>query len=510
MTERRDRPGLVAAVLLALAALVVGAAAAVEVAAEPAAGVAAEPVPVDPPGQGVLHCPVTAGEEESTALTVTPASDEATEVTVLRYGGGAPSRDEPVSVEPGAAHVVTLDGEAAREPVGVAWEGGPAVATWVVADAAGAPCEPVALPVWHIPGFDTTANNDATLHLFNPFAIDAVVRVTFGTPTGEIALVLTDNVLVPARSAITLDVNEYEPEQPELSVNVEVLTGRVVAQGELDMEPTEHQPGPAGRTLLAGVGAPATDWGFGAARDTDADASWLVLHNPEDRDAAVEVRVAQPADDSDILGREHMVPAGGTTRVDLAGASEAAEFGVLVVSRNGVPVVATRFMHADRPGGEDVAASIGTAPDTRWALAGARTAEREAVLTLSNLASETTTVAVDAGAGTPEHWGELEVVGNGRVRLDLEDVGNQAALPVRLRAEAPVVADLRVLRNDEPFAIWTAAPVAAATWDGPGARPPVRWDATLSTTPVLPALDADAVPAPEELRGARDEPVAGP
>lgn len=479
-------PGRIPAVLLlGLVVLLVGGAAAVEVLAGPPARVAA-PVPVDPPSRGVLYCPATAREGETARLSVVPAVDAPTEVTVLRYEGGPPVEDDPVALEPGEVHTLDLEGEAAQQPLAVAWDGGPAVATWLVEDRAGAPCEPVALPTSHVAGFDTTGQNDSTLHLFNPFAVDAVVRVTFGTPEGRVALVLTDNVLVPARSSTRMDLNEFEPEQPDLAATVEVLTGRVVTQGELRLRPTEVQPGPTGRVLLPAVGGPEETLAVGSSAVGDRDRSWLALYNPGDRDAAVEVQVSDPDPDSETLPQEHVVPAGGAHRIDLEGVSEAGAFGLVVTSVNEVPVTAARLTHAVRDGGEDVAATLATPPDRTHALAGARTDGRSASLSLFNPDTEALAVTVDAGAGTPASWGALEVAPNGHLSLDLSKVGSSRAMPLRVEAERPVAVDLRTLRSGDAATLWTSAAVPSRSWEGPASRPPARLDPRLSTTPFVP------------------------
>lgn len=473
--------------MVVLALALVGAAAAVEVLAQPAAPREVEPVPIDPPSRGILHCPVTADEDEQAVLAVAAASEETSRVTVLRYEGGTPARDEPVDVSAGDEHVVTLDGEAAQQPVGVIWEGGPAVATWRVeaGETAGAPCEATAQPVWHVTGFTTTAQNTSTLHLFNPFAGDAVVRVTFGTPTGREALVLTDNVLVPARSSIQMELNEFEPEQPDLAAIVEVLTGRVVAQGELRMRPTANQPGPSGRTLLPAVDEPQLEWGFAYARWADNDSSWLSVFNPADREAAVEVRVSDPLPDGAALLREVSVPAGGVVRIDLDETSATPDFGVMVTSVNEVAVVVARTTHARRGAVEDIAASVGTVPGETWAVAGGRAADRLGSVSLYNAGGEPALVRVDAGEATSGEWQAVEVGPNARAALDLDDAGaDRTSVPLRIEADGAIVVDLRVLTPGERLGLWTAAAVPSTGWEGPGVRPPVRRDGTLITRPV--------------------------
>jgi hypothetical protein len=243
------------------------------------------------------------------------------------------------------------------------------------------------------------------------------------------------------------------------------------------------------------VAAPALEWAFGAARVSDDDASWLVVYNPSERDAAVEVQVSDPLPGGEVQDREYTVPAGATSRIDLTEASEAEAFAVVVSSVNRVPVVATRVTHAERDDGEDVAASVGAEPAGDWAVAGARTADRRASLSLANPGGEPVTARVDAGASTPGGWATIELAPNGQVELPLGDVGEERAVPLRVHAEGAVVADLRVVTPGEDLGLWTAALVPSTAWEGPGSRPAVRRDPTLSTTPMIPAVDDDPGPA---------------
>ena len=211
----------------------------------------------------------------------------------------------------------------------------------------------------------------------------------------------------------------------------------------------------------------------------------------------LEVQVSDPLPGGEVQDREYTVPAGATSRIDLAEASEADAFAAVVTSVNGVPVVATRFTHAERENGEDVAASVGTDARMEWAVAGARTADRRASLSLANPGGEPVTARIDAGADTPEEWAAIDLAPNGRVEVPLGDAGDHGALPLRVHADGAVVADLRVLTPGENVGLWTAALVPSTAWEGPGSRPAVRRDPTLSTTPVIPAVDDDPEPVGE-------------
>src|SRR5690606_41898821 len=52
--------------------------------------------------------------------------------------------------------------------------------------------------------------------------VDAVARIVFGTPQGPAALVLTEQIVVPAGSALKVDVDEVQPEVADLAARIEV------------------------------------------------------------------------------------------------------------------------------------------------------------------------------------------------------------------------------------------------------------------------------------------------
>lgn len=483
-----------ALVLLGVCLALVAAAGAVEARTDPTAVDPLGPVAAEPPSSGWWYCPATAGEDESAVLAVAAAGDEPTTVTVVRFPGGGRVVEDAVEVPPGAQHLRGLGPGEANHPVAVRWRGGPAVATWRVRgdDDAAAPCESTPSPRWHLTGFDTTAQNQGLLHLFNPFGVDAVVRVTFGTPTGAVALVLTDNVLVPAEGTVRLSLGDFEPQQPDLAVTVEALAGRVVAQGETRLRPTANQPGPTGRALLPAVRAPAAQWSFAYAASGEPADSWLSVYNPGEREAAVQISVSDPLPDGAALLSEVSVPAGGVVRVELEDTSGAPEYGVDVRTVTELPVVASRLSTVRTDAAEGVAATTGVAPATDWALAGAAAAERDAELALYNPGADPVTVALDAGQGTPAGWAAIELSPNGRVAVDLADAGaERRSVPLQASGDGPFVAELRSRAGGDALRLWSAVAVPRDAWRGPQTRPPVWRDPTLSTSPVVPEPTAE-------------------
>lgn len=452
----------------------------------PAPAAAPAPVPQPPASSGTWYCPATSGPEEQATVSVAAVGDEPSVVTVVRYADGATTDDAPVQVAPGDQLDVSLGPGEANRPVAVRWRQGPAAVAWrgEGADPAAGPCEPAPAPRWYVTGFETNRGSTSRLHLFNPFTEAAVARLVFGTPEGREALVIAESIVVPAATATVVDLAEFEPEIADLAVTVEVRSGRLVAQGEVALDPPGDQPGPRGRALLPGVPEPRLEWAWAFSRADDASQSWLSVYNPHDREAAVEIRVSDPLPDSTTLLGEQSVPAGGVLRIDLAGASAQPEFAVGVVGVNDAPVVVARVSALRNNRGQGLAATRGGQPATEWAVVGAGTAQRRSRLAVYNPGGEPVTVDLVA-PGAPAEWQGIEIGPNARVVVDYETVGEDiASLPVVVRATGPVVPEVRVLGPGGGLGLWTATGSPEGAWSGPDHRPPVLRDPLLSRVPM--------------------------
>lgn len=490
-TGRRTRPRFLA--VLAACGLLVLVALLVEGFVEPAQPGAAAALAQGPAPAGAWYCPVPAGDGETATLSVAAAGDEPATVTVVHATGDGPVADPPVEVASGSSLELPLDAAAAAAPVTVRWRGGPTVATWRVEgrETAAAACADGPAPLWYVSGLDTAEGTRSTLHLFNPFAEDAVARVTYATPGGPVALVLSDTLLVGAGQSLPVDLGQFQPEEPVLGAVVEVRSGRLVVQGEVVYQPFEGEGGPRGRTLVPAAPAPAGEWAFAFARADAGSSSWLSVQNPTDRAAAVEVRVSEPLAETTLL-EEVAVPAGGMTRIDLGQASAQQEFGVALSAVNEVPVVVTRTTALTtgdgRPG---VATSLGATAETQWALAGGGTQGRSGRIGLYNPGASAVTVDLTTGGRSPQGWAGVEVPPNGRATIELDGAGEvRADIPVRVRADGPILPELRSLALGSALRLWTAVGTPASSWRGPTSRPPVRRDPALSTAPLV------AVPSP--------------
>lgn len=477
-----------------------------------AAAAPPEPIPAlpqQPASAGSWFCPAVAGEGEEATLTIAAVGDAASNVIVERYAKGSPTPDKPRTIEAGGSAIVTLTGKDARAPTAVRWTGGPAVATWRVDGdrTAAAACEPAPAETWHITGFNVVKSNTSILHLFNPFTADAVVRLVFGTPDGRETLALTENVPVTAGKTTSINLYRFMPENPDLAVTVEVLSGRVVAQGEQRIDPPGEASGAAGRLLLGGASATAESWSFAYAADGDGTESWLSVFNPGDDVAAVQFRVSDPSNEASSFVGEVSVPPGGVSRIELADVSSSPEFGVTLAVVNGEPVVVSRFTALSSGGRVAVTGGLGaTAPSEQSALVGGGSAGRAGLVSVYNPGPDPARVDLIA-QGAPPRWTGIALGPNERKFFELGATGDdRRSVPVLVSSDLPVVADLRSRATEgSGLRLWVAAGVPQAVWVGPETRPAVRRNPSLSThsgaapatdEPLLPGLEPEPAPAP--------------
>jgi hypothetical protein len=147
------------------------------------------------------------------------------------------------------------------------------------------PCTPSPADRWMLAGGTTQRGARHLLTLFNPFPDAAVVDVAFATDDGGRRPDEFSNVVVGARSVLTLDIGMVVARREQLSTTVEVVTGRVVA-GRI--ETWDGSEGLAGIEL--GLAArPALQWFFAAGSGPEGTTTSYVIYNPGERVAEVEL-----------------------------------------------------------------------------------------------------------------------------------------------------------------------------------------------------------------------------
>lgn len=494
------------ALALAVLAVLIGATVAADrvvAAPTPPEATFTEEIAVD---SGTWYCVPIAREGQTATLTVS-AVDEGgrpARVSVTTVADGQADRDGGVrELAPGESFDIEVPGASRPPAVVVRWRDAPVTTSWQVrtagGDRLGATCASSPSPRWLLSGASTVIGSSARVYLFNPFDTDAVARVAFATPEGRVNLVSSENLSVPARRVVSVDVTGLQPEQPDLGVIVEVDAGRVIATGsqqfgqpdlpEIELEGAEltgDPSAPEGRTVLHAVPTDAPTSNFAYAESGENTTSWVTVLNPNTRPAQLEVRTTDPVTDGTAAEQVEVGPE-SVARIELDGLSSSPNYGVTIASTDDTGVVATRYVAVT---GDDptVTASPGTPDGDTTNVAATVPADTAPELALYNAGDTLAAVAVNLGGSTPEPWQDLELP-PGEMRLlpfaDADaDVGDSGA-PLVVSANQPVHGTLRLATSDDRSAALLAQPlVPASQWQGAVDALVPRQDRTLETRPV--------------------------
>ena len=285
------------------------------------------------------------GTARAARVTVFPTTTGAGEVgsktvTVVPHGTLMVRADDvSKGIGPGATEVLA--------------DGGGLVVTQMVraadADVAGA-CAPAASDHWYVPVGSTAAGASTILDLFNPFATEAIVDLTFATTEGSKVPAELQGVVVPARAVYALDIGDSVRRQDAVASLVTVRDGRVIV----------------GRTFKKGAAAtvgiaapqPAPAWFFPVAARTDAP-SRLTIMNPGDLDADVTVEVRTDGDPIQPLTAS--VSAGGRTELllDSPSLTKNTAVGLVVHAAEDVPIVVERSVEAKTTRSDNLGVRVG-------------------------------------------------------------------------------------------------------------------------------------------------------
>lgn len=462
--------------------------------AEPSAAFTEE-VAVD---SGTWYCVPLPRKSGTATLTVAAVGDEPSRVTIEDFRDGeAQFADGRQDLEPNETleFELELDDEAPPAVV-VRWSGGPVVASWT-ADAdreqrIGASCSPSPAPRWLVSGAVTTVGSTARLHVFNPFDSDAVVRVAFATPEGRVNLVSSENVSVPARTIVSVNINDLQPEQTDLGIIVEVEAGRVIATaqqrfGQPDLPDIELEgaelptdpTAPVGLTVLPATAADATTAAFAYASADEAGTSWITVLNPNTSPLQLEVAATEQVEGA--AGAEEITVAPeSVARIDLNGISSEPDFGVSLRSVNDVTFVANGFV-ASTGDDKSVTAVPGViAADQISAQAAAPegTAPEVAVFNPGDVPA---TMSINMGGSAPDAWSSLEVAPGQMELLSASDAGIDGGSPVTIASDQPVYGALRLSGKRRTRHLVNLPLLPAAAWTGASEALTPERDQTLET-----------------------------
>lgn len=345
------------------------------------------------------------------------------------------------------------------------------IAEHVVTSSLGAdsgPCASSAASNWYFATSTTTRGVRDLLALFNPFAGNAVVDISFATDGGVREPGAYDGLVIPGRSVLVIDVASVVTVNDQMSVAVEARAGRFVAER---LQFFGADTGPRGLSAALGVSDPGLQWFFPAGRSIDGAGESYVIYNPGDRAADIdfEVRLDATQENGEVPPFTINVPPRQRVVVvlddspthpvsDLATVfrgdrlPEGVGYWAAVRSFNQTPVVVEQMSSVPVQGRSGVTAVVG-APlaSTEQRIAVPLTDSFRATLAVLNPADDTisrvTVTAVGGQSGGGDELATLELSPRTRGVVDLADIPPDA-LSLVIEATTPVIAQMSAWSND--------------------------------------------------------------
>lgn len=334
---------------------------------------------------------------------------------------------------------------------------GPDVAATVVLDGGGVaveqlvtvgnaltvnPCASSLSTSWYFASGSTQGSNQLLVALYNPLPTSAVTDLSFATNAGPASPSDDQNIVVPPRSQVVINVGAHVQQRSLVATTVTVLDGRLVA----DEVQSRAVSGSSELTVTLGASAPATTWDLPAGVVAKGAAEKLDIYNPSSGSADVQVGLdlsfgsAVPISLSVAPGAVAEVDAVHQHRITVNSL-----FGVQVSSTNGVGVVVERsFVDSPPQTQQGITDTIGATPAPRWVLAaGAPTGSAPNRVVVENPGTAPIRVSVTAmsgGAAEPAPVLGDAVVGPGRP-LTLPLSRAALRLPLVISADGPIVVE---------------------------------------------------------------------
>jgi hypothetical protein len=403
------------------------------------------------------------GRADETVIVASVADTpvEAT-ITVMTGGDQAPATRN-LRLEPRQQRAVAVSDIAVSAEPGVVVEvvGGQAVVSHELTgegDLAIEPCARAAATDWYFANGTTVRGAQQYLAVFNPFGDDAIVDVSFLTDTGEQEPDITQGVVVPRRSRVSIAVHDAIERQTLVAAHVHARSGRVVTERTqlFDGSSSEGVPLRKGIAVSLGAVAPATSWEFGAVENVAGSAQTVAIANFGNSATSADVAV-RLVDEQTVVPKRVTVAAGAVESVDVAALAPAdAAYTVSVTARDAEghspPVVAETF--ASWPpdvGTRSVATSLGaTRTARRW------------VIALPELGAGMQATATVANPGTNPVTASLQVLRAGDTRPPVSapelavpaaeiaafDVSASTGRVLVITSDRPVVVSLTVVGDD--------------------------------------------------------------
>lgn len=325
-----------------------------------------------------------------------------------------------------------------------------------------APCSSTASSTWSFPWGVTARGSRELLVFMNPFPDDATVDIDFATDEGVRDTARFQGFVIPGRSVVGAYVDEDVTRKAQVSAHVRVRGGRLVIDRIQTFDGTD---GREGITVGLGVPTPALEWIYPVGETGPGLTQQVVVFNPGDAIAEVEVEVRldpveadDPSADAPPEPFELTVQPGRFSIVDMH-ADDRVPAGVghalIVRSLNGAPITAERVNTASDPASRrGVAATTGSPVGARtWYFPGGGPIQdqRDEWIVVFNLDqddpvtvnvtgfSKGQTIAVQGLQGLEIAAGSRRVIRLGN-HIDRED------LPIVVVADGAVVAERGLYR----------------------------------------------------------------
>lgn len=346
----------------------------------------------------------------------------------------------------------------------------------------GGPCASSAAPEWYFASGTTTLGVRNLIALFNPFAGNAVVDVSFATDGGIREPGAYDGLVIPGRSVLVIDTSTVVTVNAQMAVSIEARAGRFVAE-RLQLFGADE--GPRGMSVVLGMSEPATQWFFPAGRAVAGAGESYIIYNPGDLPADIdfEVRLDAPDENGEIPPFAINVPSmqrvvvvlDETDNQPLSTTStvrrgdripDGVGYWTAVRSFNDVPVVVERVVTTEDTNPAGVAATAGSPLASTVQRVALPTSESlRSVLAVLNPAGDTisrvTVTAVGGRGSGSDVLAEMELPPRSRGVVDLGELPTDA-LALLIESSTPVMAELASSNRDGATSTM-AIPDAAAT-----------------------------------------------
>lgn len=321
-----------------------------------------------------------------------------------------------------------------------------------------AACTSSASSTWFVPVGMTSTIADAPiarelLVFFNPFPGDAVLDVDFSTDSGVRGTPdAFKGLVVPGGSVVGVDVAAAGVAvSTQVAAAITTRTGRIVVDRLQSFNDGQNR---RGLGLSAGLSGPAPAWVFAAGRLGGGRQERVVVYNPNDAPAEVDVEV-RPEDTALVVEPFQLtVRPGQHSQLDLHSeprlaplATAGAAYSLVVRSADGSGVVAERLVTV-APGSPGVGTAIdggAAVAATRWYADVADADQSSSALVVLNTSARSASrlnLTVIAGGATtaPAKYQNIELQPGARITVPASELGS-AAFTVVVTATSGVVVE---------------------------------------------------------------------